>query len=234
MRGGANFALGDDAGTGGASAGPVLTPARAAPGTCDTAAVHTSRSFCLKSISASSEASGLAKPSSTAAPARVASGLPSRRMCGESNVPVTFTGVRSASGLKSCGCAVMRRSSVSLASDRSPSINIVVSLVSTTNTSGITLPLTRSNCATAHCMGSLSSPLTNTPSACATSMPAASTRMCETVPSRTQTRAVPSSEASSCAADLPAPLSCALPPSAPLMKAAIWGAAWGRLNFNSY
>ncbi len=179
--------------------------------------MQTSRSGCAKSTSASKAASGDASDSAAAAPARSASGFISGRMCGSEKVPITFTGVRGASGLKSCGCAVMRRARDSSASDRSPSISIVVSLVSMTNTSGITLPLTRSNWASAHCIGSLSSPLTNTPSACATSMPAASTRMCDTVPSRTHRRALPSSEAISFAVELPVPVSCALPPSAPLM-----------------
>ena len=58
-----------------------------------------------RSINASSAASGLIRPSATAAPPRSISGFASRWTCGAEKVPSTSTGVRGASGEKWCGAS---------------------------------------------------------------------------------------------------------------------------------
>ncbi len=116
----------------------------------------------------------------------------------------------------SLGSDVSVSPSCSSASDTRPVTNKVESLVSTMATSGVTTPPLATARTAAHVMGRRSSPLIITPSAWATSMPAASTTTCEIVPSRTHACTVPPSEPIIFAVDLPRASSLAWPPSLPV------------------
>ena len=131
-------------------------------------------------------------------------------------MPSRCTGVRKAAGLMSFGRDVIVSASRSSPSEAWPVASSVESLVSMIASSGFTTPSFATARTAAHVIGSRSSPRTITPSACATSMPAASTTTCEMVPSRTHACTVPSRLAIIFAVDLPRACSWACPPSLPV------------------
>ena len=127
-------------------------------------------------------------------------------------------GVRSDSGLKSCGRTRARSISCSVASDSAPSTTTSESGVSTSITRGVAVPSRTCRSATAQRSGSPRSPTSSRPSACATSMPAASSASCDMRPCVMPRRSRPSALASSSAVERPCPCMSRSPDRRPLIQ----------------